>query len=106
MRISQGGGVGRGVGRAVALVDLVLVGAGVAVGAGAACKILLRRSSVAGGRAAFPRSSGREASAGADAPLITDVPINCWPNQTRRPIIKIGIVIFGVVVVTTPLREL
>ena len=82
--------MGRGVGRAVALVDLVLVGAGVAVGAGAACKILLRRSSLAGGRAAFPRSSGREASAGADAPLITDVPINCWPNQTRRPINNLG----------------
>ena len=80
----MGRGVGRGVGRAVALFDSVLVGTGVKAGARVACKILLCRSPLAGARAAFPRKNRCGTTAGADASIITDVPV--WPNQTSRPI--------------------
>ena len=84
--------MGRGEGRGVGAVVFV----GTAVGAFVACKILLCRSSSAGARAAFPRRNRRGASAGVDAPSRTDVPAT-WPNQTRPPINRPGIVIFGVV---------
>ena len=74
----------------------VLVGAGVAVGAGAACKILLRRSSSAGARAAFPRKNCRGRSAGVDAPSRTEDPPDTWPNQTRRPINNRGMCLGGI----------